>query len=300
MDARERRARIEERVVRNGEVLFAQLATEFDVSEMTIRRDIETLQQAGVVRRISGGAIALTGTAFEPSYGLRAGTAVESKMHIAERIADLLRPGETVALDGGSTVGAVARAIRGRGLSLTVVTPSILVASTLADDEGTTIILTGGRLRSGEMSLVGTDAEATFARYNCDTFVIGVAGVDAEHGLTEYHPQEASVTRAAIAASSRLKEAKVTSVVFLGDPIMPIYLTKAATDQDYFPEWIITGTVLTDSTTLGRVHLVNIAPLTRVSALVTDAADADLTVRAAAAAGADTILVPPPVRATDV
>ncbi|WP_236967221.1 DeoR/GlpR family DNA-binding transcription regulator [Microbacterium aurantiacum] len=263
MDARERRTRIEERVVRNGEVLFAQLATEFDVSEMTIRRDIETLQQAGVVRRISGGAIALTGTAFEPSYGLRAGTAVESKMHIAERIADLLRPGETVALDGGSTVGAVARAIRGRGLRLTVVTPSILVASTLADDEGTTIILTGGRLRSGEMSLVGTDAEATFARYNCDTFVIGVAGVDAEHGLTEYHPQEASVKRAAIAASSRL----------------------------------IVGV---DSTKLGRVHLVNIAPLTRVSALVTDAADADLTVRAAAAAGADTILVPPPVRATDV
>ncbi|WP_426573495.1 hypothetical protein [Aquihabitans sp. McL0605] len=53
---------------------------------------------------------------------------------------------------------------------------------------------------------------------------------------------------------SRLKEAKVTSVVFLGDPVMPIYLTKAATDQNYFPEWIITGTVLTDTTVFGREY----------------------------------------------
>ena len=52
----------------------------------------------------------------------------------------------------------------------------------------------------------------------------------------------------------QLKKAKVTSVVFLGDPIMPIYLTKAATDQDYFPEWIITGTVLTDTTVFGRLY----------------------------------------------
>jgi hypothetical protein len=52
----------------------------------------------------------------------------------------------------------------------------------------------------------------------------------------------------------QLKKAKVTSVVFLGDPIMPIYLTKAATDQNYFPEWIITGTVLTDTTVFGRLY----------------------------------------------
>jgi DeoR/GlpR family transcriptional regulator of sugar metabolism len=262
MDARERRTRIEERVVATGEVQFAALAAEFDVSEMTIRRDIEILRDAGIVRRVSGGAIALAGTAFEPSYGLRAGLAVEEKMHIAERVADLLVPGETVALDGGSTVAAVARAVRGRGLELTVVTPSILVASTLADDDGTTIVLTGGRVRSGEMSLIGPDAEAAFTRYNCDTFVIGVAGVDADRGLTEYHPQEASVKRAAIAASSR----------------------------------VIVGV---DAAKLGRIHFVNIAPLSRVSTLVTDGAADDPTVRAAAQAGAEIILVPPAAQARE-
>jgi DeoR/GlpR family transcriptional regulator of sugar metabolism len=256
MDAKKRRTRIQDRVIAAGEVQFAALAAEFDVSEMTIRRDIEALSDAGVVRRVSGGAIALAGTAFEPSYGLRAGMAADSKMHIAQRVADLLAPGETVALDGGSTVAAVAKALRGRGLNLTVITPSLLVASTLAEEEDTTIVLTGGHLRPGEMSLIGSDAEAAFERYNCDSFVIGVAGVDAARGLTEYHPQEASVKRAAVAASGRL----------------------------------IVGA---DAAKLGRVHLVNIAPLERVTTLVTDGSPDDPTVRAAAAAGTETILVPP-------
>ena len=64
-------------------------------------------------------------------------------------------------------------------------------------------------------------------------------------------PELAQKARTLIA---RLKEAKVTTVIFLGDPLMPIYLTKAATDQDYFPEWVITGTVLTDTTVLGRLY----------------------------------------------
>ena len=180
MDVAERRTLIEERVIKTGEVSFGELAEAFDVSEMTVRRDIEALQAQGVVRRVSGGAISITGTAFEPSYGLRAGQSAASKDHIGEQIAALLKPGETVVLDSGSTVASVARAIRGRELGLTVVTPSIAVATTLADEPETRIILTGGTVRPGELSLIGSETEQTFARYNCDTFVIGVAGVDAE------------------------------------------------------------------------------------------------------------------------
>lgn len=256
MDARSRRTAIEERVTSEGEVQFSLLAAEFGVSEMTIRRDIEALQATGVLRRVSGGAIALGG-AFEPSYGSRAAHAADSKAHIAERIADLLQPGETVALDSGSTVASVARAISGRGLGLTVLTPSILVAMALADDEDTTVILTGGVVRAGELSLIGPDAESTFARYNCDTFVVGVAGVDADGGLTEYHPQEAAVKRAAIESSGRL----------------------------------IVGV---DAAKLSRVHFVNVAPLEAVTTLVTDGASDEPTVSAARAVGIDTHLVGSP------
>ncbi len=256
MDVAERRTLIEERVIKTGEVSFGELAEAFDVSEMTVRRDIEALQAQGVVRRVSGGAISITGTAFEPSYGLRAGQSAASKDHIGEQIAALLKPGETVVLDSGSTVASVARAIRGRELGLTVVTPSIAVATTLADEPDTRIILTGGTVRPGELSLIGSETEQTFARYNCDTFVIGVAGVDAERGLTEYHPQEASVKRAALDASRR----------------------------------VIVGA---DSAKLGRVHLVTIAPLSEVTVLVTDGDPSDPVVTAARAAGADVVLVPP-------
>lgn len=81
----------------------------------------------------------------------------------------------------------------------------------------------------------------------------GARGYDAAVNLT-YQLIIADLPEKARVLVGQLKEANVTSVVFLGDPIMPIYLTKAATDQDYFPEWIITGTVLTDTTVFGRLY----------------------------------------------
>jgi hypothetical protein len=81
----------------------------------------------------------------------------------------------------------------------------------------------------------------------------GARGYDAAVNLT-YQLVIADLPEKARVLVDQLKKAKVTSVVFLGDPIMPIYLTKAATDQNYFPEWIITGTVLTDTTVFGRLY----------------------------------------------
>jgi hypothetical protein len=81
----------------------------------------------------------------------------------------------------------------------------------------------------------------------------GARGYDPAVNLT-YQLVIADLPEKARVLVARLKEEGVTSVVFLGDPIMPIYLTKAATDQDYFPEWIITGTVLTDTTVFGRLY----------------------------------------------
>ena len=254
MASTKRRDLIEERVVALGEIHFATLANEFHVSEMTIRRDVDALEDKGVVRRVVGGAIALVGKSSEPTFASRAAQAAIEKEHMAGAVVELLRPNETVILDSGSTVLAVAKAIRGRGLGLTVVTPSILVAIELADDKGTTVLLTGGQLRPGELSLIGPEAEATFALYNCDTYVMGVAGVDAKRGITEYHREEGNVKRAAMRAADRV-------------------------------------IVVVDKTKLGRVQLMSIATLGEVSALVTDGVEADSAVRAAAKAGVEIICV---------
>ena len=101
MDARIRREFIEQRVRADREIGYAELAAEFDVSEMTIRRDVEALETLGVVRRVVGGAIALKGKDSEPSFETRVANAAEEKRHIADAVADLIGSSETLILDSG-------------------------------------------------------------------------------------------------------------------------------------------------------------------------------------------------------
>ncbi|AQA05727.1 DeoR family transcriptional regulator [Mycobacterium sp. MS1601] len=235
MDVKTRRQLIEQRARAEREVSYTALATEFDVSEMTIRRDIEALEARGVVRRVVGGAIAVLGKDTEPSFAIRVTDAVLEKDHIADTVADLIGPKETLILDAGSTSLAVARSLRGRSLGLTVVTPSLPIALALVDEPQTNVVVTGGELRSGELSLVGSSAEEILTRYNCDTYVMGVAGIDAERGFSDYLQAEARVKRAALSRADRV-------------------------------------IVAADRSKLGRVTFVSIAALSRVHTIVTDGA----------------------------
>ncbi len=257
MDAKTRRTLIAQRVLQQGEVDYASLAIEFSVSEMTIRRDIEQLEDENLVRRVVGGAISLVGKANEPSFAARASVAAVEKAHLAHAAVGLLQPHETVILDSGSTVLAVARALRGRNLGLTVVTPSLLVAMELADEPDTTVLVTGGKVRPGELSLIGSEAEDAFLRYNCDVYIMGVAGVDADHGASEYHREEGAVKRYAVRAADR-----VIAVV--------------------------------DKSKLGRVQLINVARANEVDAIVTDADDDHPAVQQLRAAGVNVLCVPQP------
>jgi DeoR/GlpR family transcriptional regulator of sugar metabolism len=245
-----RRAAIAARIQAEREVDFGSLAEEFRVSEMTIRRDIERLEEQGIARRVLGGAIAYGGKSTEPSFDARAAVAAGEKVHIASAVADLLVPRETVVLDSGSTVLAVARAIKGRNLGLTVITPSLLVAVELADEPDTTILLTGGKVRPGELSLIGAEAEDFYLRYNADTYVMGIAGVHGRRGASEYHREEGNVKQAAMRSADRV-------------------------------------IVAADASKLGRVQLINVAPVSAISVLVTDGAPDHPTVVELREAGVD-------------
>lgn len=254
MEAKQRRALIEQRIQIEGRLDFGSVATEFGVSEMTIRRDIETLENKGVVRRVLGGAIAFGGKSTEPEFEWRAAEASAEKTHIAVAAVELLNPKETVVLDSGSTVLAVARAIKGKGLGLTVITPSILVVLELANEPDTTVIVTGGKVRPGELSMIGAEAEDAYLLYNCDTFVMGIAGVDGRRGVSEYSREEGSVKRAAVRASDRV-------------------------------------IVVADETKLGRVQLMNVAAPSAITALVTDGNPDNPTVVALRESGVQVVCV---------
>src|SRR5690606_29319681 len=107
MEAQERRDLIERRILSDGEANFKTLSQEFGVSEMTVRRDLELLEQSGSVRRIMGGAIAVHGTAVEPGFDARALVSAREKVGISIAAVEHLIPGETVVLDSGSTALAV-------------------------------------------------------------------------------------------------------------------------------------------------------------------------------------------------
>lgn len=254
MDVKTRRDHIEQRVRAAQEITYADLATEFDVSEMTIRRDVEALEASGVVRRVVGGAIALQGKDTEPSFATRMADAAQEKIHIADVVADLIGVNETLILDSGSTALAVANSLRGRGLGLTVVTPSVLVALALVDEPDTTVVLTGGELRSGELSLIGAAAEDTLANYNCDTYVMGVAGIDGERGISDYHQAESRVKQAASRRADRV-------------------------------------IVAADKSKLGRVTFVSITALSNVATIVSDGPPDHPALVAARDAGVEVICV---------
>lgn len=252
MSLKSRRAEIQRFIEASGQVTYEKLAHQFAVSEMTIRRDLEVLEDRGVVRRVLGGAISANANSSEPSFESRLSYAASQKMHIAESVVNLIQPGESVILDGGSTVLAVAREIRARNLGLTVITVSVPAALELVDDPATTVLLIGGHLRAGELSVIGSEAIEGLSRYNCDTYIAGVAGIHASKGLSDYNSDESSVKSAAIHAVRRV--------------IVPV-----------------------DSSKLGNVSLVNVASFGAVTTIVSDGPSNHPVLMAARKAGVEVI-----------
>ena len=199
MSAQDRQRAIEHLLSQSGELHLTDLASRFQVSEMTIRRDLGTLEDRGVLRRVvGGGAIAAAQKAHEPSFTTRALDESSSKAHIGVAVANLLEAGEAIYLDGGSTALAVARAIRGRDLGLTVVTRNLFAALELADEPRSQVILLGGRIKSGEMVTTRTGFDQDIDRYNVDSYVMEISSANPVRGLTDYDPEEAVTKRQAI------------------------------------------------------------------------------------------------------
>lgn len=221
-----------------GRVTVAELALRYDVTPVTIRRDLDELQSAGILQRVRGGAVPTRSRSFEPPFAQRAASAQAAKAAIGAAAAQMVEPGQTVILDVGTTALAVARALHAVR-DLTVVTNSLPVANELGTSGSIRTFLTGGELRPGELSLTGPAAIESLRGYNVDLAFIGIAGIRPDHGLTEYNPEDAWVKKAAIFAARAGR-----------------------------------AIVVADSSKLMTVALNNVAPLEAVEVLITDL-DAD-------------------------
>lgn len=199
MLAAERRDLLLERLARQGKVVAKDVAAELGLSEDSVRRDLRDLAAAGLCQRVYGGALPASPAVAD--HAARTRVAPESKARVAARAVQLVQPGSTVLLDGGTTALAVARALPA-DLRCTVVTHSPTVAAALVEHPTAEVFVLGGRLFKHSAVACGAAAVEAAQAVTADVFLLGVTGVHAEHGLTTGDAEEAAMKRALAARAA--------------------------------------------------------------------------------------------------
>ena len=180
-----------------GSVSVDELRTRFDVSVVTVRRDLTVLEERGLLRRTHGGAESIEPLFYEPfrndrSFQAQVSRFADEKRRIGRAAAALIEPGETIALTPGTTTTEV---IRGLPLNhnITVVTNTVNIAMELSKRKDISVFVTGGYLRGDWFSLVGPTAVHALEQIVVKTLFIGADGVDAPWGITCFSPDEAAL-----------------------------------------------------------------------------------------------------------
>ena len=173
-------------------VPVAELAELFSVSEVTVRSDLTTMAQKGLVARVRGGVRALNRGQSEVGFDLRLRLEVGRKSAIARAAAALVDEGEAVALDASTTAYYLALELRSKR-ELVVVTNGLLVATALADAPGITVLVTGGTLRLSAMSLVGDLGTDVLRTTRINKGFLGARGLSLERGLMDLNPDEVRI-----------------------------------------------------------------------------------------------------------
>ncbi len=199
MTPAERRRAILDLLETRGEVSVEELARLFGVSQVTIRNDLADLEARGLVQRTYGGAVPARKTLFNPSFEEKKRHRLEAKRAIAYRALDLIREGDAILLDAGSTTLALATFLKDRFRKLFVLTNSIPIALEL-QGSGLEILVLGGGMRHHSLALIGPATVRTLAWYRADKAFLGATGVD-ERGYSTPNPLEAETKRAMLEAA---------------------------------------------------------------------------------------------------
>ncbi|MER6000604.1 DeoR/GlpR family DNA-binding transcription regulator [Nonomuraea sp. NPDC051941] len=207
-----RHAEIMRRVRLSGATSVSDLASQLGVSPSTIRRDLEVLDRDGTLRRVRGGALLLDGGLLDSGVSVDADAdrpfaevaAVDEqdKEAVAVRAAELVRDGDVVLLDIGTTTMRLARRLRGR--RVTVVTSSLAVLDVLRSDPEVELLLLGGALRRPYHSLVGVLTEAALSQVVADRVFLGASGLRPDGQLVDTTLAEVPLKRAMIAAAGQV------------------------------------------------------------------------------------------------
>lgn len=242
-----------------GRVEVAELARRLGVSEITARRDLLELEAGGFLKRVHGGAVPVGGRSSERPFHVRDLQQAGAKEAIARAAASMVESGDAIALDVGSTVLHMIEHL-GHAANLTLVTANLRTAWAVANSRSLMrpfrLIVSGGVVREDEMSMTGESALAHYRKMRVDIAFLGVAGVDAAAGLTDFNLEDAELKR---------------------------HLVESARKT----------VVLADHTKLGAVNFAQIADVRQLDLLITDVGADPEQVRALQEAGLAVQLVGP-------
>ncbi|SDK02664.1 transcriptional regulator, DeoR family [Paenibacillus sp. OK060] len=203
MLAAERYDRIVEMVNVKGSMRVSELSEHCRVTEETIRRDLDRLEQAGRLRRSHGGAVSVKEEQPEIPYRVRETTHAEEKKRIAQSALSMIRPGDRILLDASTTAGYMAANMP--DMPLTVLTNSIQVATELSSRDKIEVISTGGQLAQRSLSFVGPLAERSLETYHVDKLFLSCKGVHLEGGgISESNELQARLKQKMVGISDQV------------------------------------------------------------------------------------------------
>jgi len=220
MLAQERLRKILQEVKRRRAVKVFELSKLFNVSEMTIRRDLYKLSAQGLIQRAYGGAISIEGTALEPTFQEKESVNIEEKRRIGAAAASMIDEGDTICLSTGTTTMQIVKNLAKK--NITVVTNSLNNAFELSKLPNIRLFVIGGELRAGSYAMVGPQTREHLQKFYVDKLFLGVNGFSIEHGLTTPSPLEAEICQVMI------EIAKETIVVVDHSKLESVSFTKIA------------------------------------------------------------------------
>ena len=234
--ARERQEHIARIVEEHGRARVGDLAVQFSVSAVTIRKDLLALESERRLMRTHGGAIAIDRSRPELAFEIRERLQSDEKQWIGAAAAGLVQDGESIVLDASTTALSVARHLKARGgwSQLTVLTNGLRIASELAGHPGIIVLMLGGRVRWEALSVVGQLGDGLFSRINVQKAFLGAAGFTIESGLADATDEEAQIKRSMVAAAreviaivDRTKWGRAASATFCPTAQISVVLTDA-------------------------------------------------------------------------
>ncbi|MBQ3490515.1 MAG: DeoR/GlpR transcriptional regulator [Clostridia bacterium] len=240
MLAIERRNAILAKLATDGKVIVSDLSAQFNVTEETIRRDLEKLDKEGLAKKTYGGAIVLDSHGADLPFNVRKRVNANLKETIAQKIADLICDGDSIILDASTTAIGVTKYIKNRE-NLTLITNSVEILLELSDKSGWNILSTGGTLKNGSLALVGASAEQMIRDYHVHIAVCSSKGIDMNMGISDSNEEDVCMKKAIFSAADR-KILAIDSTKFNRRSFVKVFsvsdVDTVVTDEKPSDEWI--------------------------------------------------------------